>query len=298
MEKVLLGENLKLSRFIHGQWRLSDWSYTSKEYVYFLQSLLERGISSFDHADIYGDYTCENLFGEAIRLNPSLRLKMQYITKCGIKLLSDKFPDRKVKSYDYSSEHILYSVEQSLKRLGTDYIDLLLLHRPSPFFSLEEVCKVFSQLKDSGKVLHFGLSNFLPVDTEALQEMLDFPIVCNQLELSPYCLEHFDNGNLNYMQSRGIKPMAWSPLGGGQFLNQPPEDDLHLRLKELGLRHGEESLTKILLAWLLLHPADVLPVLGTGRLERIDEAISSLDIELSMEEWFEIYTAAKGSEVP
>ena len=134
MEKVLLGENLHLSRFIHGQWRLSEWEYSSNEYLYFLESLLDRGISSFDHADIYGDYTCESLFGETMKKKPELRQKMQYVTKCGIKLLSDKYPARKVKSYDYSYEHILMSVEQSLDRLGTDYIDLLLLHRPSPFF--------------------------------------------------------------------------------------------------------------------------------------------------------------------
>ena len=252
---------------------------------------------SFDHADIYGDYTCESLFGATMKKKPVLRQKMQYVTKCGIKLLSDKYPARKVKSYDYSYEHILMSVEQSLDRLGTDYIDLLLLHRPSPFFPLDEVCKAFSALKDSGKVLHFGVSNFLPVDTAALQRMLNVPIVCNQIELSPYCLEHFDNGNLNYLQSRSMKPMAWSPLGGGRLLGDTPNDDLHNTLKEIAQRHVEEDIAKVLLAWLLCHPSDILPVLGTGRLERIDQAISSFDIELSMEEWFEIYSAAKGSEV-
>ncbi len=201
MNKIKLSESLQLSRVIHGHWRLSDWGLTDQELLYFTQEAIELGVTSFDHADIYGNYSCEELFGNALKLKKSLRKEIQIITKCGIKLLSDKFPHRKVKIYDYSYDHIISSVDRSLKKLNTDYIDLLLLHRPSPLLNPAEVALAFSHLREKGKVINFGVSNFLPIQYEMLNSYTDEKLVTNQIEVSPTCLDHFYNGNMDFLMN-------------------------------------------------------------------------------------------------
>ena len=160
MNRIKLNNRLEISRIVHGYWRLRDWKLSKQELIELIQKSLELGVTTFDHADIYGDYSCEKLFGDALKLKRELRQQMELVTKCGIKLVSEKYPNRKVAIYDYSYEHIIQSVENSLRNFGTDYIDLLLLHRPSPFFNPEEVHQAFYDLKQSGKVLNFGVSNF------------------------------------------------------------------------------------------------------------------------------------------
>ncbi|HQB79099.1 MAG TPA: aldo/keto reductase, partial [Tenuifilaceae bacterium] len=161
MVRIALASNLSISRVVHGHWRLSDWNLTPQQLLSLVQGAMEIGVTTFDHADIYGGYTCEQLFGNALALKPELRPQLQIVTKCGIKLMSPKYPERTVKHYDYSYAHIVDSVNASLKNFGTSYIDLLLLHRPAPFINPEEVAKAFSVLGQSGKVLQFGVSNFL-----------------------------------------------------------------------------------------------------------------------------------------
>jgi len=217
--KIKLAENLELSRIIQGHWRLADWNFKPHELLELTEKVYELGITTFDHADIYGDYSCEHLFGEALALKKELREKIQIISKCGIMLVSKKYPHRKVKYYDYSYEHIVTSVNTTLKKLNTDYLDLLLLHRPAPFFDPEEVSRALNHLKSEGKVLHFGVSNFTPEQFEMLSSYVDQKLVTNQVEISPYCLENFENGNMNYFLKERIKPMAWSPLAGGKLLN-------------------------------------------------------------------------------
>ena len=218
MEAIKLTNELQVSPLIHGHWRAAEWQMSQKELLRFIEEVMALGITTFDHADIYGDYECEKLFGDALAFNKGLRKNMQIITKCGIKLASKKFPQRQISHYDYSMDHIISSVNNSLKNFKTDYIDLLLLHRPSPFFDPQEIAKAFSLLKQSGKVLHFGVSNFTPQQYTMLQSYLDVPLVTNQVEISPYCLEHFDNGNMDFFLEKRIKPLAWSPLAGGKFL--------------------------------------------------------------------------------
>lgn len=300
MKKINLTKNLNISRIVHGHWRLVEWNLSNQELLKLVEQTIELGITSFDHADIYGDYRCEELFGNALRLNRNLRKNIQIITKCGIKLKSHKHPERKIKYYDYSFNHIVNSVNSSLKNFGTDYIDLLLLHRPAPFFNPEEVAKAFSYLKENGKVLHFGVSNFNPVQFDMLNSYLDRKLVTNQVEISPYCLEHFDNGNLDYLMKEEIKPMAWSPLAGGQLINPTNEKGKRLNkiISEIAEELNIENIDQIAYSWLLKHPAQIIPIVGTGKIERIKNAVEAMDIKLNLEQWYKIYNASTGNELP
>ena len=291
---------LKLSRFIWGQWRLLDWNLSYSEREKLTREVIDLGISSIDHADIYGDYSCEEAFGEVLKNNPSWRSEMQLISKCGIKLISDRYPNRKVKYYDYSYDYIVGQAENSLHNLNTDILDLLLLHRPSPFFNAEEVASAFDYLYQSGKVKSFGVSNFLPHQFEQLAKASDHELVSNQIELSIYSLEHFENQNINFLQSKGVNPMAWSPLAGGKILS--PDDEKSKRVQK-GLykiqeKYPDFSIDQIALAWLLMHPAGIQPILGSGKLKHIKSAIAAQEIQLSLEDWFYLYTCSTGQEVP
>lgn len=299
MERVQLGQ-LELSRLVMGHWRLAEWNLTRQELLTLTEKTIELGITSFDHADIYGNYSCEMLFGEALALDKDLRNKIQIITKCGIKLVSDKYPERKVKVYDYSFDHIISSVDNSLRHLGTDRIDLLLMHRPAPFFDPTEVGRAFSQLKGEGKVLHFGVSNFSAMQFGMLAAHVNMPLVTNQVEISPYCLEHFVSGNIDFFQKENIKPMAWSPLAGGQLLK--PKDEKGKRilaeLNAVGEELGGSSVDEVIFAWLLNHPAGIVPILGTSKLGRVASATKALKLKLSLEQWYRIYIASMGSQLP
>lgn len=295
--RIQLNNDLTTSRLVHGVWRLADWKYTDKQIQELVESCLELGIDTFDHADIYGDYACEELFGKA--LPKTLKDQLTIITKCGIKLVSDKRPDHYVKHYDTSIEHIVWSAENSLGMLGIDAIDLLLIHRPDPFINTHEVAEAFSKLKEQGKVKHFGVSNFLPSQFKSLQSALDFKLVTNQIEISAVALQEFDNGSIDLCQELNIHPMAWSPLAGGGIFSAETNRMMTLKnvLHKVGDNHGA-TIDQIMYAWLLAHPAGIIPVVGTGKLARIKAAVDALDIKLSRQEWFEIWVASKGQSVP
>ena len=300
MQKIQLATDLEFSIIVLGMWRLLDWEKTDQELLSFIKESIESGVTTFDHADIYGNHECEAVFGKVMKNQSALRDQMQLVSKCGIKLTTDKFPDREVKYYDYSASYIISQAEESLKNLETDYLDVLLLHRPSPFFNPEEVAKAFDRLKSSGKVNHFGVSNFLPLQLESLQTYVNEPLVTNQIEISPYSLEHFENQTLDYLISKKIVPMAWSPLAGGELLH--PKTDKGTRalkaIKKVAQEIGESQLDKVIYQWLLMHPSQIIPILGTGKIERIKTAVASLDIKMSLEQWFQIYIAALGKELP
>ncbi len=300
MEKTALTPDFYLSGIVHGHWRLADWNVSAREMVRMTRQMMEIGITSFDHADIYGDYSCEAIFGKVLATDKSLRKDMQLISKCGIKLLSDKFPGRKIKHYDYSADYIISSAEQSLTNFNTDYLDLFLLHRPAPFFDPEEVAKAFSHLTQSGKVRHFGVSNFTQQQYEMLEEHVDQPLVTNQVEISPLCLEHFDNSNIDFFMKRKMHPMAWSPLAQGKLMNPENEKEqrVHNTLEEIARELTVDGIDKIIYSWLLKHPAQIIPVIGTGKLERIQNAIEAMEISMTLEQWYRIYTASKGEEEP
>ncbi|WP_405326843.1 aldo/keto reductase family oxidoreductase [Leeuwenhoekiella sp. LLG6367-2.1] len=298
--KLALNDNLSLSRIIHGYWRLRDWNLSDQELLKLIEQVLELGITSFDHADIYGNYTCEAYFGRALALKPSLRDQMELISKCGIRLNTDANPELDVKIYDYSFNYIVQQAEASLKHLGTDRLDLLLLHRPAPFFNPEEVAKAFDKLKQSGKVLNFGVSNFTPMQFDSLQSNLDMPLATNQVEISVSCLEHFENENMEFLQKHKIKPMAWSPLaGGGLFKPQSDKEHrLYSVLKEIAAALNVESIDQVMYAWLLKHPAGIMPIVGSQHINRIKSAVDALEVEMSLEQWYKIYIASKGEELP
>ena len=300
MHKIKLAENLEISRLVHGHWRLLDWKLSDQELLELTEQAVELGITTFDHADIYGNYSCEKLFGDALALKKELRNDIQIITKCGIKLKSDKFPERKIKYYDYSYQYIVSSAENSLANFRTDHIDLLLLHRPSAFFNPEEVVKAFTHLKESGKVLHFGVSNFTARQYEMLDACFDDKLVTNQVEISPYCLEQFENGNIEYFLTKKIKPMAWSPLAGGAILKPTGEkgQSIYNSLSEVARELNVDAMDKIIYCWLLKHPASIIPIAGSGKIKHLKHAVEALDIDMSLEQWHKIYIASTGKDLP
>ena len=283
MQKIKIHpEGPALSRLVVGVWR---WHTISTQQVEALiKTSLASGITSFDHADIYGNYSCEEVFGNALRGNSALRNEIEIITKCGIKLLSDKRPDHWIKHYDTSKDHIMWSVENSLKMLSTDRIDLLLLHRPDSLLNPAEAAEAFTILKKQGKVLHFGVSNFTTSQLEMLQSYLPFPIVTNQIELSLFKNQSLFDGTVDPLMKNRISPMAWSPLGGGKHFEDERIKSALQNLSEL----YQSTPTQLLLAWLLMHPATIFPIIGTTKSERIEEGAKSLDVALDRQHWFEM----------
>lgn len=300
MEISSTSSHPNFSRIIHGHWRLIEWNLSPQALLTLVSQALELGISTVDYADIYGDYSCEAMFGEALAIQPRLRKDLQLVSKCGIKLMSKKFPQRQIKYYDYSKKYIIQSVENSLSNLHTDYLDVLLLHRPSPFFNAEEVAETFTELKQSGKVLQFGVSNFLPHQMDLLNSFLRDPLATNQVEISPFCLDYFQNGTVEMMQKNQVSPMAWSPLAGGKLIN--PQDEKGNRifksLQEVAHELNEDSIEKVVYAWLMKHPSKILPVVGTGKIERLKLAVEAQELEISLEQWFKIYVAGLGNSLP
>lgn len=300
MQMVQLGQSgVQLSRLVYGVWRLADAADVSTAHVREKVDLcLAQGITSFDHADIYGDYECERLFGQALAQDLSLRTKMQLISKCDIALMSDKFPQRNVKFYDTSAAYIRNSVEQSLKNLHTDYLDLLLIHRPDPFMNAAEAGETLDALIDSGKVRAVGVSNFDVWDWRLLQSHMKHALVVNQVEMSLLNRDAFTNGQLSAIQLDGLTPMAWSPLAGGALFQSSAETTRLAPIFKRICQQQHCTIDQAAIAWLLAHPANILPVVGTNHPERIKTLSNAMDIQIDRETWFELLTAAAGHEVP
>lgn len=300
MERIKLKENFSLPRIVHGMWRLMDWKWSLRDTASFIESAIELGVNAFDHADIYGNYECEKHFGKILLEKPSLRSDIQLITKCGVKMLSDKFPNRKVGHYDTSFQHIVNSAEQSLKNLNTDFLDLLLIHRPDPLMDPDETARAFEHLYQQGKVLNFGVSNFSPVQFEMLQSRFSEKLVTNQIEISPSHLEHLYNGNIEFLMKEKIHPMAWSPLGGGGIFNPTDQNSVRLKNKFESIANelGIGTIDKVIYAWILRHPARIIPVVGSGKLNRLKNAVEALKINLEIEQWYEILVASQGHPMP
>jgi predicted oxidoreductase len=296
MKQIELLPTFSLSQLVYGVWRWDEKTQSEKDISTLIDTCLSLGIDSFDHADIYNDYANEAFFGKLLKDNPSKRHQIKIITKCGIQLLSQKKPLTKVKHYDYSKDHITSSVEQSLTNLNTDYIDLLLLHRPSPLLNADVVAQTLSSLVLSGKVKHIGVSNFTPAQFQLLQSRLDIPLITNQIELNFNQLQPLIDGSIDFLYERKIKPMIWSPLGGGSIFEHG-KVALNKPFQLLGAKYqvGADVLS---LAWLLKHPAQLIPVIGTVKTERIISAVKACSIDLELQEWFQLYEAALGNEVP
>jgi len=288
------------SRFVMGYWRLPDWGLSRPQLIAFIEQGLDLGITTVDHSDIYGDYRVEARFGEALAQVPGLRERLEIVTKCGIGLVSSQRPGHRIKHYDTSRDHVLASVERSLANLQTEFIDLLLIHRPDPLLDADEVAAAFTTLRAAGKVRHFGVSNFNPHQFELLQDRLPFAMVTNQLEISPYHLPVFFDGSLDLCQRRRIHPMAWSCLGGGRLFGGGDETSRRLRrvLGEEAAAAGGCSPEQLVYAWVMAHPSGPLPLIGSGRIERVRHALEAGQIVLDRQAWFHILQAAAGAEVP
>lgn len=296
MERITLG-NITLSRLVYGMWRLGDDADTSPAHVQAkVEACLAQGITTMDQADIYGGYTAEGLLGAALRAAPGLRDRIEIVTKCDIVAPVGRHAAARVKYYDTSAAHITASVETSLREMATDRIDLLLIHRPDPLMDADETGAALDALVASGKVRAVGVSNFRPWDFRLLQSRMAAPLVTNQIELNLLAREAFVNGDLAFLQENRIAPMAWSPLAGGHLLAESREG-LRLRLAELGAAAGVDW-SAAAIAWLLHHPARILPVLGTNTLSRIAGISDALRVPMDRQTWFELYTLAQGQEVP
>lgn len=288
-----------LSRLVYGTWRLVDDEDQSIKHVRAkIDTALAEGLTTFDHADIYGNYECEKHFGKALAEDKSLRDQMQIVTKCDIALKSDKHPSRRVKYYDTSEEYIRMSVENSLQHLHTDYLDSLLIHRPDPLMNAAETGAILDSLIDSGKILSAGVSNFRPDDWRLLQKHMKHKLAVNQIEISLLHQEPFTNGDINAMQLDDMAVMAWSPLASGRlFSDEAAARRVRPHLQKIADNHNTR-LDVAAFAWLLQHPAKIMPVVGTNSIERIQGVSAALNISIDRETWFEIWTAAAGQDVP
>lgn len=291
-------QEFKLPSFVAGFWRLDEWQQRGQALTQFIEQLLELGINTVDHADIYGRYQCEKLFGDA--LTPSLREQLTIISKCGIK---PAWPENgfagRTAHYDSSKANIIESTEQSLRNFKTDRLDLLLIHRPDYLMNVDEVAEAFSELKKQGKVLHFGVSNFSATQFELLQSRLDFKLVTNQIEMSPLKMGALEDGSLDLCQRHGISPMFWSPLAGGQVFSQGEQSErVRAALLSVAAEIGLESIDQAVYAWLLTLPCKPSVILGTGKLSRIQSAIEAKNVSLSREQWYRIWQASTGHGVP
>lgn len=267
---------------------------TIQQMVALIHVCIENSVSTFDHADIYGDYTTEATFGKALKESGILRNEIQLISKCGIQYIGESRPNR-IKHYNYSKDYIIWSVEQSLKNLQTEYLDLLLLHRPSPLMHSDEIAEAVNQLKKQGKIQEFGVSNFTPLQTDLIKSKVEVSV--NQIEVSLTQFSAMLDGSLDHMRLHNILPMAWSPLGDYFKEETSQNDRINEELRNLCKKY-QASENQILLAWLYNHPSGIIPVIGTTNEERIKEAIQAQSIQLETEDWFALLVASQGHKVP
>ena len=294
MERITLQPDLSLSRIVYGMWRLGDDSDTSPRNVQAkIEACLEQGITTMDQADIYGGYMAEEVMGAG--LTPEIKDRIEVVTKCDIVAPMGRYADAPLKYYDTSRAHILASVDHSLRLMGIDKIDLLLIHRPDPLMDHQETGAALDEVVASGKVRAVGVSNFKLHDWTLLQSAMKTRLVTNQIELSLGAHEAFTNGDVAYLQERGIPPMAWSPLGGGALMTA--DDALGRAMDAIAAAEGVDR-AAVAVAWLLAHPARIMPVMGTNTISRIKGFSDALAVDMTRTRWFELYTAALGDEVP
>lgn len=290
MQRLNLSPSLEISRIIYGMWRLdSDQNKSTNHINNKVNLCLNQGITTFDQAAVYGGYSSEALFGKVIKSNSSLRDKLEIVSKCGIINPSDRYPSVSNSYYDTSREHLIESVEFSLKNLCTDYLDLLLIHRQDPLMNHFETGDALDALIESGKVKEVGVSNFRPHDYSLLQSAMKNKLVTNQIEISLASTQGFTNGDIAYHQERSTNLMAWSPLGGGSLMTD--EGILGKTLSKMAEMHDVDK-SAVATAWIMAHPAKICPIIGTNNLDRISKIADAMKVKMNKELWFELYIAA------
>lgn len=302
MDRVKINRNVTYSKMIQGFWRLNDWQMTTQDLNRYLHQLVELGVTTMDHADIYGDYRCEQLFGEALALSPELRDQIELVSKCGIILPTDQFAQFDGHRYDLSKQHIVEAVNRSLQNLQTDVLDTLLIHRPSPLMDPNKVRDALDVLVEAGKIKSFGVSNFNNTQYDLLNQGIKshkLHIAVNQLEVSPYHAAPIYDGTIDHMYRDDVKIMAWSPLAGGKLLNVEDAKSKRVMsiISPLAYKYNVAP-ASIVTAWLVKHPATIMPIMGTSQIERMQDAVKGLELTLTDQEWFDIYVAVLGQDIP
>ncbi|PKG38205.1 aldo/keto reductase [Psychromonas sp. Urea-02u-13] len=295
VEKVLMAsQGPEFSQLVQGYWRLGAWNMTAQARLTFLKQHIELGISTVDNAAIYGD--SEQLFGEALALDSSVREQIQIVSKFGINGIAPATGEKRVSHYDSSKALILSSTENSLKRLGVEQLDALLVHRPDFLMDVDVVAETFAELKASGKVKHFGVSNFSTSQFELLQSRLDAPLITNQIEINPINFDVLEDGTVDQLQRLCVRPMAWSCLAGGDLFSSDSDQARRLRgtLLELQTELDASSIEQVVFAWVLKHPSNPVALIGSGKIDRVKETIGALDLKMNTEQWYRIWTASKG----
>lgn len=296
MNRAQITTDLSFSRIVYGMWRLAEAEDTSARHVQEkIEACLAQGITTMDQADIYGGYAAEEVLGHALKAAPALKDQIEIVTKCDIVAPAGRYADATCKFYDTSAKHITASVDHSLRLMDIDKIDTLLIHRPDPFMDHHETGAALDALVASGKIRSVGVSNFKLHDWTLLQSAMTTQLVTNQIELSLTANAGFTNGDVAYLQERGVPIMAWSPLGGGALLtSNSATRDL---MRDIALTHDVDA-SAVAVAWLLAHPANIMPVMGTNNLTRIKALSDAFQVTMTREIWFQLYTAALGNEVP
>ncbi|MDA8584764.1 aldo/keto reductase [Rhodobacteraceae bacterium] len=297
MERVNLPGGVSLSRIVYGMWRVGDDSDISTGHVRAkIEACLAQGITSIDQADIYGGYVAEAILGDCLKENKGLRDKLEIVTKCDIVAPAGRYADARVKHYDTSPAHITASIDNSLRDMGIDHIDLLLLHRPDPLMDHVATGGALDAAVKSGKVRSVGVSNFRPWDWSLLQSAMNTPLATNQIEISLTAHDAITNGDLAFLQQHGISPMAWSPLGGGNLMSPEANSEVRKLMSREAEKNGIDD-AAVAVAWLLAHPAKIIPVMGTNTIARIETLADALKAPMDRQTWFELYTATLGREV-
>ncbi|EAQ05811.1 MULTISPECIES: aldo/keto reductase [Yoonia] len=296
MQRIQITNDLSFSRIIYGMWRLGDDTDTSPKHVQAkIETCLAQGITTMDQADIYGGYMAEEIMGHALRAAPALKHQIEIVTKCDIIVSAGRYAGAGVKHYDTSAAHVTASVDHSLRLMGVDRIDTLLIHRPDPLMDHHDTGAALDALVASGKVRSVGVSNFKQHDWTLLQSAMQTPLITNQIELSLTAHQGFTNGDVAYLQERSVPIMAWSPLGGGALMTGTGA--VQDALAAVAAEQAVDS-AAVAVAWLLAHPARIMPVMGTNAIGRIKTLSDALKVTMDRETWFKLYTAALGQEVP
>ena len=296
MNRTKITDDLSFSRIVYGMWRLGDDTDTSPAHIQAkIEACLEQGITTMDQADIYGGYEAEEVLGNALKTAPALKDKIEIVTKCDIVAPAGRYSEARVKYYDTSAAHITASIDHSLRLMDIDKIDTLLVHRPDPMMDHQETGAALDAAVASGKVRSVGVSNFKLHDWTLLQSAMQTPLITNQIELSLVAHQGFTNGDVAYLQERHVPIMAWSPLSGGALMTG--SGAIQDALAKVAADNGVDN-AAVAVAWLLAHPANIMPVMGTNNISRITGLSDALKVKMDRQTWFELYTAALGQEVP
>lgn len=290
----------EFSRLAYGTWRILDSKPTPAEILERLKTSADCGITTIDTAEIYGLYQVEESLGAALRMEPAFRNRIEIVSKCGIQFPCPAHPGRRNAHYDATAANIISAAEKSLRLLGTDRLDLFLIHRPDWLTSADETAEALNKLLRDGKILAAGVSNFTVHQFELLNSRMDRPLATNQIEFSLLHMNAMEDGILDQCQRLRILPMAWSPFAGGQLFSteNPASDRIRAAAAEISVRHGGATLEQLALAWIMAHPSRPIPVLGTNQPDRIRAAVKAASIRIDRQDWFVLWTAAKGHRIP